>query len=72
MTIVYGAARAGDRPAVRLPKPHGRQGPGRGTGILVIDGVKELHDSRFAVRGDRIVAGTYLCGGDGPREAVCC
>lgn len=63
MTIVYGAAR---EPEIgQLCDCLNRMGAkvrGGGTGILVIDGVKELHDSRFAVRGDRIVAGTYLCG----------
>lgn len=33
---------------------------GVGTGILVIEGGLPLHDTRFRVGGDRIVAGTYL------------
>lgn len=61
MTIVYGAAR---EPEIgQLCDCLNRMGArvrGAGTGILVIEGVEELRDSRFAVRGDRIVAGTYL------------
>ncbi|MCL2703707.1 MAG: UDP-N-acetylglucosamine 1-carboxyvinyltransferase [Defluviitaleaceae bacterium] len=34
---------------------------GAGTGTIVIEGVKRLHDASHSVIPDRIVAGTYLC-----------
>ena len=33
---------------------------GIGTGTLVIQGVKRLHDAEYTVKGDRIAGGTYL------------
>lgn len=44
---------------------------GIGTGTLAVYGVKELHDSCFSVRGDRIVAGTYLAAVMAARGEVC-
>lgn len=35
---------------------------GAGSNVIKISGVKELHDVEYTITGDRIVAGTYLCG----------
>lgn len=35
---------------------------GAGSNVIKINGVEKLHDVEFEIPGDRIVAGTYLCG----------
>ena len=35
---------------------------GAGSNVIKISGVKALHDVEYTITGDRIVAGTYLCG----------
>ncbi len=35
---------------------------GAGSNVIKIKGVEKLHDVEFEIPGDRIVAGTYLCG----------
>lgn len=35
---------------------------GAGSNVIKINGVNELHDVEYIITGDRIVAGTYLCG----------
>lgn len=44
---------------------------GAGTGTLAVQGVTELHDSCFTVKGDRIVAGTYLAAAMAAKGQVC-
>lgn len=59
-TVLLGAAREPEIDQLcRFLNNMGADISGMGTGRLVITGVRELHDSRFAVEGDRIVAGTY-------------
>ncbi len=53
-------AGTGDWTAVPFPKWNGGIDPGIGTDALIIEGGLPLHDSRFVIGGDRIVAGTYL------------
>lgn len=60
VTVIHGAAREPE--IVHLCHFLNNMGAvicGMGTGCLMIQGVKELHDSSFRVAGDRIVAGTY-------------
>lgn len=40
----------------------GAQITGAGSNVIKIKGVEKLHDVEYTVAGDRIVAGTYLCG----------
>lgn len=61
ITVVQGAAREPE--ICQLCQCLNRMGAiirGVGTDTLTIKGGEKLHDSRFDVRGDRIVAGTYL------------
>ena len=61
ITVIRGAAREPE--ICQLCQCLNRMGGivrGVGTDTLTVKGVEKLHDSRFDVRGDRIVAGTYL------------
>ena len=53
-------AGTGDWTAVAISKWYGASIRGIGTDALIIEGGLPLHDSRFVIGGDRIVAGTYL------------
>lgn len=60
VTVIHGAAREPE--IIQLCRFLNNMGAvicGMGTDHLMIQGVKELHDSSFCVEGDRIVAGTY-------------
>lgn len=60
-TTIYGAAKEPEIEELCLfLNQMGAKISGAGTNCLVIEGVESLHDSRFCVSGDRIVAGTYL------------
>lgn len=61
ITVIHGAAREPE--ICQLCRCLNRMGAivrGLGTDTLTVKGVEKLHDSRFDVGGDRIVAGTYL------------
>ncbi len=61
-TVVLGAAREPEIVSLcRYLNLCGADISGAGSSKIVINGVKELHGSFFAIPGDRIVAGTYLC-----------
>lgn len=60
VTVIHGAAREPEISQLcRFLNNMGAVICGMGTDHLMIQGVKELHDSSFRVEGDRIVAGTY-------------
>lgn len=61
VTVVRGAAREPEICQLcRCLNQMGAVVRGAGTDTLTVEGVEKLHDSRFDVGGDRIVAGTYL------------
>lgn len=61
VTRIYGAAMEPEiRILCKFLKSMGAQIEGIGTRMLMIRGGRPLHDTVFAVPGDRIVAGTYL------------
>lgn len=60
-TCIYNAAREPEIIELcLLLKAMGADISGEGSGCLRIRGVKRLHDAEYTVKGDRIVAGTYL------------
>lgn len=60
-TRVFGAAREPEIEEMCLfLNQMGARISGIGSGVLVVCGVEELHDTVYRVEGDRIVAGTYL------------
>ena len=60
-TVIEGAAREPEIESLcRMLAGMGARISGAGGDILTVEGVPALHDSAYAVPGDRIVAGTYL------------
>lgn len=60
-TVIFGAAREPEIVQLcHMLNGMGAKINGIGEDIITVEGVSELHDSRFQVNGDRIVAGTYL------------
>ena len=60
-TVIQGAAREPEiEELCRFLNAMGAETAGGGTDVITVQGRKRLHGCRFAVSGDRIVAGTYL------------
>ena len=60
-TVIQGAAREPEiEELCRFLNAMGAETAGGGTEMITVQGRKRLHGCRFAVSGDRIVAGTYL------------
>ena len=63
-TRIYGAAREPEVAELcRFLQMAGGKIFGIGTSVLSIEGVRRLHGLSYTMKGDRIVAGTYLCAG---------
>lgn len=62
VTVIQNAAREPEIVAlVRFLRAMGAEIYGEGTGSILVEGVKKLHGAVYAIPGDRIEGGTFLC-----------